>query len=163
MVSSVCADPDPDRPLAHGTAIVFFPLQPSGEGGRFGFFPAPCTALHDPRKLAGLCGYPFLNQLVSWAALHATACRRHVVVSWPSLCIVAWGVTTPTSICLAIQVETSLWLKEMRFCLSWLEADSSLFLGFSLTKGRMIRERSLPDPLSEQGEIVYGITYSLYR
>ena len=106
MVSSVCGDPDPHRPLAHGTAIVFLPFQPSGEGGRFGFFPGPRTAIYDPGRLVGLRGNPFLNQLVPRGALHTTACRRHVVVSRPSLCIVTWSVTTPTPICLAIQVMT---------------------------------------------------------
>src|SRR3970040_285276 len=107
MVSSAYADPDPHRPLAHGTAIAVLPLQSSGQGGWFGFFPAPRAALHDPRKLAGLHRYPPLNQLVSRAALHATACRGHVIVSWSSLCIAPWGVTTPTPICLAIQLGTS--------------------------------------------------------
>ena len=74
-----------------------------GRGSGFGLFPDPRIAIHDPRRLAGLCGYPFLNQLVSRAAFHTTACRRHVIVSWPSLCILAWGVTTPTPICLTIQ------------------------------------------------------------
>ena len=83
MVSSICRDPDPHRPLAHGTAIVFFSLQPSGEGGRFGLFPDPRTAIHDPRWLAGLCGYPFLNQLVSRAAL------RHHRLPSPCCCFVA--------------------------------------------------------------------------
>ena len=119
MVSSLCRDPDPDRPLAHGTAIVFFPLQPSGEGGRFGLFPDPRIAIHDPRKLAGLCGYPFLNQLVSRAALDTTACRRHVIISWPSLCILARGVTTPTPICVTIQrAVTSRVVERARFRLS---------------------------------------------
>src|SRR2546425_7787462 len=88
MVSSVCGDPDPHRPLPHGTAIIFLPLQSSGEGSRFGFFPAPRAAFHDPRRLAGLRGYPSFNQLVYRAPLHTTACRGHVIVSWPSLCIV---------------------------------------------------------------------------
>src|SRR5687768_7355290 len=108
MVSSVCSDPDPHRPLAHGAAIVFFSLQSCREGGRFGLFPNPHTAIHDPRRLARLRGDPFFNQLVSRAALHTTACCRHVVISWPSLCIIAWGVTTPTPICLTLrQVGTS--------------------------------------------------------
>src|SRR5580765_2136641 len=106
MVSTVCGDPDSHRLLAHGTRVVFFPLQPSGKGGRFGFFPGPRTAIHDPGRLVGLRGYPFLNQLVSRAALHTTACRRHVVVSRPPLCIVTWSVAAPTQICLAIQVVT---------------------------------------------------------
>src|SRR6266513_1165359 len=104
MVSTVCGDPDPHRPLARGAAIVSFPLQPSGEGGRIGFFPGPRTAIHDSGRLVGLHGYPFLDQLVSRAALHTPACRRYVVVSRPSLCIVTWSIPTPTPICLAIQV-----------------------------------------------------------
>ena len=103
MVSSLCRDPDPDRPLANGTAIVFFSFQPSREGGRFRLLPDPRIAIHNPWRLAGLCGYPFLDQLVSRTALDTTACRRHVIVSWPSLCILAWGVTTPTPICVTIQ------------------------------------------------------------
>src|SRR6267143_412488 len=118
MVSSVYGNPDPHRPLAHGTAIVFLPLQSSGEGGRFGFFPVPRAAFHDSRRLAGLRGYPFLNQLVSRAAPHATTCRGHVVVSRPSLCIVAWGVTTPAPICLAIQVGTNTVAERESFRLS---------------------------------------------
>src|SRR2546425_12741189 len=70
------------------TTLFRSPLQSSGEGSRFGFFPAPRAAFHDPRRLAGLRGYPSFNQLVYRAPLHTTACRGHVIVSWPSLCIV---------------------------------------------------------------------------
>src|SRR5882762_9610135 len=38
MVSSVYGNPDPHRPLAHGTAIVFLPLQSSGEGSGLDFY-----------------------------------------------------------------------------------------------------------------------------
>ena len=149
MVSSVCGDPKPHHPFAHRIAIIFLPLQSSGEGGRFGFFPAPRAAFHDSRRLAGLRGYPFLNQQVSWAAPHATACRGHVVVSWPSLCIVTWGVTTPAPICLAIQVGTS---------------TVQTFLATSpATRGKDSRASLFARSLEWPGEIVYGITYSLYR
>ena len=87
--------------------LQLIPSQVKSAGEQGWCFPTPCAALHHPRKLAGLRGYPFLNQPVSRAAPHTAACRSHVVVSWPSLCIVAGGVTTPTPICLAIQVGTS--------------------------------------------------------
>src|SRR6476660_8969744 len=107
MVSSVCRDPDPHCPFADGTQDVLFPFEPSGEGGRVGFFPASCAAVHDSRRLAGLRRYPFFNQLVSRAALHAAPRCSHAVVSWPSLCIAPWGITAPASICLPIQVGIS--------------------------------------------------------
>ena len=75
--------PDPHRPLADGTAIVFFSLQPSREGGRFGFFPDPRVAIHDPWRLARLCGDSFFNQLVSRAA------ASHHRLPWPCCCFVA--------------------------------------------------------------------------
>ena len=72
--------------------------------------------------LGGWLDYVGIPSSISWylgAAPHTTACRRHVVVSWPSLCILAWGVTTPTPICLTIQqVETSRRAESMRFRLS---------------------------------------------
>src|SRR4051812_7602355 len=104
MVSSVCRDSYPHCLITHGTAIILFPLQSGGEGSRFGFFAAPRTALHNPGGMAGLCGYLFFNQLVSWAAFYTTSCRGHVIVSWPSLCIAPWGVSTSTPLYLAIPV-----------------------------------------------------------
>ena len=105
MVSSICADPDSDYPLTFRTAIIFFSLQSSWERRRLGFFPGPRVAIHDSRRLAGLCGYPFLDQLVYRAAAHTAACRSHVAVSWPPFCLFTWCVTTPTSIRHTIQVE----------------------------------------------------------
>jgi hypothetical protein len=102
MVSSVCIDPDPHYSLTYRRAIISLSLQSSGERGRFGFFPGSCVTIHDPRRLVGLCRYSFHDQLVYRAPVHAASCRGHVVVSWPSLCILTWGITTPTTICLAI-------------------------------------------------------------
>src|SRR5437667_4624268 len=136
MVSTVCGDPDPHRPLARGAAIVFFPLQSSGEGGRFGFFPSPSPAIHDSGRLVRLHGYPFLNQLVSRAALHTTARRRHVVVSRPSLCIVTWSITTPTPICLAIQVVRGRVAESENFRLSCMKATEIVTaMSRSINKG----------------------------
>lgn len=115
MVSSICIDPDSDRPLTLRTAIIFFSLQSSRARRRFGFFPSPCTAVHDSRRLAGLCGYPFFDQLVYRATTHPPACRSYAVVSWPSLCLFTWWVTPATSICLAIQVE-KIRAKEIEGC-----------------------------------------------
>jgi hypothetical protein len=104
MVSSFCVGPSPLHPLAHGITIVFFPFQSSWEGSRVRFFAAPRVAVYDPRRLVGLRGDPFFNQLVCRTVTHTAICRGDVVVSWPPLCILTWGVTPPTPICLAIQV-----------------------------------------------------------
>src|ERR1051325_3796689 len=107
MVSSVCRDLDPHCPVADWSQNVLFPVQQGGEGGGIGFFPASCAAVHDSRRLAGLLRYPFFDQLVSRAALHAAPCRSHALVPWPSLCIAPWSITAPASICLPIQVGIS--------------------------------------------------------
>src|SRR4051794_18885424 len=107
MVSSVCRDPDPHCPFADGTQDVLFSFQQSGEGSRVGFFPTSCVAVHDSRRMVGLCRDPFFNQLVSRAAPHAAPRRSYAIVSWPSLCIAPWSLTTPTSICLPVQVGMS--------------------------------------------------------
>lgn len=100
----------------------FFPSPAAWGGGRFGLLPGSRIAIYDPRWLAGLRGSSFLSRLVSWVALHPTACRRDVVVSWPSLCIVTWSVTTPTMVCLVSQVGKSFPVGKKSFCLSCLEA-----------------------------------------
>ena len=151
MVSSICCDPDPDRLLAHGTAIVFLPLQSSGEGGRFGFFPAPRATFHNSGRLVGLCGYPFLNQLVSRAAPHATTCCSHVVVSWPSLCSVTRGVTTPAPICLVIQVGTGTVAEREEFLPVLIGSRSKPSYPLCSPQGRIMPERvCLLDPLSDR-------------
>ena len=153
MVSSFCDYLDSHRPLAHWAAIVFFPLQPRGEGGRFGLFPGSRIAIYDPRWLAGLRGNSFLSRLVSLVALHTTACRRDVVVSWPSLCIVTWSVTTPTPVCLVSQVGKSFRVGKKSLCLSCLEAAQTSLARLIRLKGLMMHERiCLADSLSQQGK-----------
>src|SRR6185295_2483404 len=126
MVPSVCRGPDPHCPFADGTQDVIFPFQQSGEGGRLGIFPASCAAVHDSRKLAGLRRYPFFNQLVSRAALHAAPCRSYAVVSWPSLCIAPWSITASTSICLPIQVGITKWVGKEEFLTLLIGSHSTL-------------------------------------
>src|SRR6185436_16219227 len=109
MVSSLYGNSYPHHPLAHRAAIVFFSLQSPGEGGRFGFFPAPRAAVHDPWRLAGLCGDSLFDQLVSRDPVDAPSCCWDAVVSWPSLCIAAWGITPPAPICFAIQLANYLY------------------------------------------------------
>src|SRR5678809_518627 len=93
MVSSLCADPDSDRPVTHGAPIVFFSFQPCGERGRFGFFSGSRFAVYDSRRVVGLCGCPFFNRLVCGAVAHTTTRSGYVIVSWPSLCILTRGIT----------------------------------------------------------------------
>src|SRR6185295_3874202 len=126
MVSSVCRDPDPHSPFADGTQDVLFPFQQSGEGGRVGFFSTSCAAVYDSRRLAGLRRYPFFNQLVSRAALHAAPRRSHAVVSWSSLCIAPWSITAPASICLPIQVGITKWVGKEEFLTLLIGSHSTL-------------------------------------